>query len=50
MTIRYHELALQDVAEVTRYYARIRLELAKEFRAELNAAIKTIQADPFRFE
>jgi toxin ParE1/3/4 len=50
MNLQYHELARKEVLETTEYYARVRLELAAEFLAELSAGIDAILATPDAFE
>jgi plasmid stabilization system protein ParE len=50
MKLRYHELARKEVLDIKTYYRDIRPELAVEFLAELDAAIRQIKAEPLRFE
>jgi toxin ParE1/3/4 len=50
MNVRYHELARQEVIEITQYYASERSELAAEFLAELASGVDAIVSNASTYE
>jgi plasmid stabilization system protein ParE len=50
MIVRYHELARQEVIEITKYYAELRTGLESEFLQELDSALSIVEANPVLFE
>ena len=48
--VRYHAIALREIAEATRYYARVDRQLGVDFAIQFEKAVEAIASGPLRFE